>query len=61
MKDELIKRILSSVILIPIALFFIIKGTFLFIFFITICFLVIAYEWHNMRKKNLIIILVFSF
>ena len=66
MKDELIKRILSSVILIPIALFFIIKGTFLFIFFITICFLVIAYEWHNMRKKKSyyyfgFLFLVFSF
>ena len=66
MKDELIKRILSSVILIPIALFFIIKGTFLFIFFITICFLVIAYEWHNMRKKKSyyyfgFLFLIFSF
>ena len=34
MKIELIKRIISSIILIPTALFFIIKGSFLFNFFI---------------------------
>ena len=52
MNQELIKRILSSIILIPIALFFIIKGSFLFIFFIGICFAIIVYEWHMMRKKK---------
>ena len=52
MNQELFKRILSSVILIPIALFFIIKGSFLFIFFIGTCFCIIAYEWHMMRKKK---------
>ena len=52
MNQELIKRILSSIILIPIALFFIIKGSFLFIFFIGICFGIIVYEWHMMRKKK---------
>ena len=52
MKNELIKRILSSVILIPIVLFFIIKGSFLFNFFITICFLITVYEWHNMSKNK---------
>ena len=52
MKKELIKRILSSIILIPFALFFIIKGSFLFNFFIFICFLITAYEWHKMTKKK---------
>ena len=52
MKNELIKRVLSSVILIPIALFFIIKGSFLFNFFIIICFLITVYEWHNMSKNK---------
>jgi phosphatidate cytidylyltransferase len=52
MKSELIKRILSSIILIPIALFFIIKGSFLFNFFILICFLITVYEWHIMSKKK---------
>tara|TARA_B100001540_G_C15593995_1_gene545393 strand:+ start:36 stop:665 length:630 start_codon:yes stop_codon:yes gene_type:complete len=52
MNKELIKRILSSIVLIPLSLFFIIKGSILFIFFIFICFLIIAYEWHMMSKKN---------
>ena len=52
MTKELTKRILSSIVLIPIALFFIIKGSFLFNFFIFICFLITAYEWHMMTKKK---------
>ena len=52
MKKELAKRIISSVILIPFALFFIIKGSFLFNFFICICFLITSYEWHMMTKKK---------
>tara|TARA_B110001450_G_scaffold237184_1_gene243220 strand:- start:303 stop:956 length:654 start_codon:yes stop_codon:yes gene_type:complete len=52
MKKELTKRILSSVILIPFALFFIIKGSFLFNFFISICLVIIAYEWHMMTKRK---------
>ncbi len=66
MSQELIKRILSSIILVPIALFFIIKGSFLFIFFILTCFCIISYEWHMMRKKKSyyflgFLFLVFSF
>ena len=53
MKNELQKRILSSLVLIPLALFFIIKGSFLFNFFILICFLITSYEWHKMSKKKL--------
>ena len=52
MNNELIKRIFSSLMLIPIALFFIIKGSFLFNFFIIICFLVTSYEWHKMSSKK---------
>ena len=51
-KDELIKRILSSIILIPTVLFFIIKGSFLFNFFIFICFLITTYEWLKLSKNN---------
>ena len=61
MNQELIKRILSSIVLIPLALFFIIKGSFLFIFFISICFCIIAYEWHMMRKKKSYYFLGFLF
>ena len=66
MNKELIKRILSSIILIPIAFFFIFKGSFLFNFFIGICFLITIYEWHMMTKEkqyNILgyIFLLFSF
>ena len=52
MKQELIKRILSSIILLPIAFFSIIKGSFLFILFILICLAVSMYEWNMMSKKK---------
>ena len=55
MKPEIIKRILSSLVLIPIALFFIIKGSFFFTFFISILFLASSYEWYQMSKKKFIL------
>ena len=64
---ELQKRILSSLILIPLSFFFIIQGHILFIFFLSIIFLVSSYEWIIMSKKSLllkflgIIFLFFSF
>ena len=53
-KEEIVKRILSSIILIPTVLFFIIKGSFLFNFFIFICFLITTYEWLKLSKNNLL-------
>ena len=66
MKSELIKRILSSIILIPLAFYFIIKGSFFLIFFLSILFLASSYEWHQMSKKKFyfipgIIFLLLSF
>jgi len=66
MKKETINRILSSIILIPLAFFFIIKGSFYFNFFIFICFLISIYEWYKMNKKNIyfysgLFFLIFSF
>ena len=52
MEKELQKRILSSFVLIPIAIFFIIKGTYFFNFFILICLFISIYEWLNMSKKK---------
>ena len=52
MNQETIKRIISSIILLPIAFYFIIKGSFFFNFFILICFLIASYEWHMMSKKK---------
>ena len=64
--NNLSKRILSSILLLPLALFFIIKGSFFFNFFIFACFLFTSYEWYMMtKKKNYHIIgylfLIFSF
>ena len=66
MEKELQKRILSSLVLIPTTLFFIIKGTYFFNFFILTCLFVSIYEWHNMSKKwdykiSGIIFLILSF
>ncbi len=67
MIKEFEKRLLSSFILIPIAIFFIIQGSVFFTFFLSILFLASSYEWFNMSKKNIllklsgIIFLLFSF
>ena len=67
MIEEFEKRLLSSIILIPVAIFFIIQGSVFFIFFLGILFLATSYEWLRMTKKNIflgflgIIFLLFSF
>ena len=63
---EFFKRLISSVILIPIVFFFIIKGSVFFNFFLLSIFCISCYEWYKMSKsKNYflagIIFLVFSF
>ena len=52
MIKELEKRLITSLILIPISIFFIIKGSIFFIFFLSILFLAASYEWILMTKKN---------
>ena len=54
MKKEFEKRILSSVIMIPIVLFFIVKGSLYFTFFLCIFFSISAYEWFKMSKNDII-------
>ena len=49
---EFQKRILSSIILLPLALYFILAGSFYLIFFTIICFFVSIYEWNKMVKKT---------
>ena len=51
MEKELQKRILSSIIIIPLSLFFIFKGSTFFIIFLIIVFLISSSEWLNMTKK----------
>ena len=50
--NNLTKRIFSSFILIPLAWYFIISGTYMLIFFTSICLFVSCYEWHMMTKKK---------
>ena len=66
MSIEFIKRIVSSIILLPLTIYFIIQGSFLLIFFIVICLAVACLEWHMMSKKKSYYIygfffLIFSF
>tara|TARA_B100001057_G_scaffold225167_1_gene225455 strand:+ start:639 stop:1274 length:636 start_codon:yes stop_codon:yes gene_type:complete len=67
MIKEFEKRLLSSLILIPTVIFFIIQGSLFFTFFLSILFLATSYEWFQMTKKNDllkflgIIFLLFSF
>ena len=48
--QELQKRILSSIILIPLSFFFIFQGSFSFIFFLSLIFLATSFEWFKMTK-----------
>ena len=52
MKQELKSRILSSMVLIPFSLFFIIKGSYFFNLFILICLIISFYEWYLMSKSK---------
>ena len=51
MSTELFKRILSSVVLLPVASFFLLSGPFFSILFIIICFIIAFYEWNKMNKN----------
>ena len=52
MNKEFEKRIFSSIILILISFFIIIKGSILFNFFLVFCYLLTIYEWHMMNKAK---------
>jgi len=67
MVNELQKRIFSSIILIPIAVFFTFQGSIYFIFFLSLLFVATSYEWIMMCKEKYLlnffgnIFLIFSF
>ena len=66
MLKEIEKRILTSLILIPITFFFIYKGSVFFILFLIITFFISSFEWIKLNKKKLIkllgiIFLILSF
>ena len=49
---ELKKRILSSIILLPVSFFLIIQGSLIFIFFLSLIFLATSFEWFKMTKNK---------
>jgi len=64
--NDFIKRILSSIILLPLVLYFMLSNFFYLILLIIICFLVSSFEWYKMVKKKIykilgIVFLIFSF
>ena len=66
MNNELKNRILSSIILLPLIFFIIIKGSFYFNIFIILCLLVSLREWYLISKKPALLIIgsfliIFSF
>ena len=67
MNNNLTKRLISSLIILPITLLFIINGSLFFMFFLSILFLVSSYEWMKMTKRKIlyksigVIFLIFSF
>ncbi len=52
MNNELIKRILSSLVLISITFFAFIKGSIFFNLFVLLALLITLYEWHRLSLKK---------
>ena len=66
MPKELTKRILSSIILLPLVFFFLKSGPFFTISLTVFCFIIACYEWNKMNRNNYykiagLIFLLFSF
>ena len=57
MKNETIKRILSSLIILPLILFFTISGYIIFKIFVIIFLLISSFEWYRLNKSKIFIIL----
>ena len=50
MNSEILKRIISSILLIPICIFVILQGSLIFSLFIFLTYLMSIYEWYKMSK-----------
>ncbi|MDC3074741.1 phosphatidate cytidylyltransferase [Candidatus Pelagibacter sp.] len=63
MSKELITRIISSLIMVPLSFYFIIKGNVLFTLFTLIILLISLYEWHllSFKKKYYLPGIIFIF
>ena len=66
MKNEFKKRVLSSIVLLPIVLFLISKGSYFFLILLIVSSSIAIHEWHMMTKAKSynilgIIFIIFSF
>ena len=52
MKNEFLKRSLSSIIIVPLVIYIVIIGSFFFNMFIIVCFFIASFEWYKMNIKN---------
>ena len=52
--SNLIKRIISAVLFLPLALYFILSGPYMLTFFLFINFLIASYEWNMMTKNKIL-------
>ena len=50
--NELLKRIISSIVLLPLILFIIIKGSYYFNIFVILCMFISIFEWLKIVKSN---------
>ena len=53
MTNELLKRFISSIILIPFFILFILEGKIFFNFFLLALCLISIFEWHNLSKNKI--------
>lgn len=66
MKNEFYKRLITSIIILPISFLIIIKGEIYFNLFLIFCFCITLLEWFNMKVKKFyfyigLIFFIFSF
>jgi len=59
--NEFLKRVLSSIVLLPIVFYIIIKGSYFFTCLIIVGFFISLYEWQNLAKNKLYFVLGFFF
>ena len=52
MKSEFQKRLISSILLIPVCFLLIMEGSILFNLFLFLCFILTVLEWNKMSKKK---------
>ena len=50
--SEFNKRLISSIFMVPAIFFIVLFGSYYFIFFLYLCFVVSTYEWINMSKSK---------